>query len=331
MSSPEETRQAADLIERLLTDATFRAEFRRDPATACEQFGLGELAEELRGGGGSAKALYTLELRQSMSSLAGVLMAAAAEGIGALDLVGLGSSPDKQVAGVVNEALSRHSIKAISRAQMQAVEHHDGAGGGGGGAHHGAHGTAEQTTMGIAPASRGATSTPSSRSRAMSTPSTQPGHEHAEQPKPGHEHADGHEHAHDHAKHAGHPEQHAQAKPAASPAHEAHTAKDSMAATPAVAPPAEPHHAAAAPAPAARAGARGARLPSRSTRPRHPLLRTRTSTRQLRPPRLPRPSRPPAASWPPCWRTPTSICPRTPARTSPPARSTRGSSRCSRR
>ena len=42
-------------------------------------------------------------------------MAAAAEGIGALDLAGFGSSPDKRVAGVVNEALSRHSIKAPAR------------------------------------------------------------------------------------------------------------------------------------------------------------------------------------------------------------------------
>jgi cell wall-associated NlpC family hydrolase/murein DD-endopeptidase MepM/ murein hydrolase activator NlpD len=123
VSSPEETKQAADLIERLLTDPAFRTEFRRDPISACESFGLTELAEELRGGG-SAKALYTLELRQSMSSLAGVIMAAAAEGIGALELAGMGgATQDKRVAGVVNEALSRTSIKAISQAQLQAVEH----------------------------------------------------------------------------------------------------------------------------------------------------------------------------------------------------------------
>ena len=130
MSSPEETKQAADLIERLLTDAAFRTEFRRDPISACESFGLTELADELRGGG-SAKALYTLELRQSMSSLAGVIMAAAAEGIGALELAGMGATaPDKRVAGVVNEALSRTSIKAISQAQMQAVEQGGAAGNG---------------------------------------------------------------------------------------------------------------------------------------------------------------------------------------------------------
>ena len=55
VSSPEETNQAADLIERLLTDAGFRAEFRRDPASACERFGLTVLASELRGGSGSAR------------------------------------------------------------------------------------------------------------------------------------------------------------------------------------------------------------------------------------------------------------------------------------
>ena len=120
LSSPEETRKAADLIERLLTDAAFRAEFRRNPAGACERFGLTDLAQELRGGSG-AKALYTLELRQSMSSLAGVIMAAAAEGIGALELAGYARADDKRVAGVVNEALSRTSIKAISQAELKSV------------------------------------------------------------------------------------------------------------------------------------------------------------------------------------------------------------------
>src|SRR4029453_8369736 len=92
-----------------------------------------ELAEE-RGGGSGAKALYTLELRQSMSSLAGVIMAAAAEGIGALELAHMGGGGHKRVgggtkrgAGVVKGALSRHSIKAISQAQMQAVSHGQGA------------------------------------------------------------------------------------------------------------------------------------------------------------------------------------------------------------
>ena len=93
MSSPEETRQAADLIERLLTDAAFRAEFRRDPATACEQLRARSSSPRSCAAAARAKALYTLELRQSMSSLAGVIMAAAAEGIGALELAGFGSEP----------------------------------------------------------------------------------------------------------------------------------------------------------------------------------------------------------------------------------------------
>jgi cell wall-associated NlpC family hydrolase len=214
VSSPDETRQAADLIERLLTDAAFRAEFRRDPASACERFGLSELASELRGGG-SAKALYTLELRQSMSSLAGVIMAAAAEGIGALDLAGFGSSPDKRVAGVVNEALSRHSIKAISQAQLPAAHRHAAAAAGHG--HHDDHPQEDH------------------RRRAA--------HEHereqAKHPRPHHD--DGHGHGHD----RGHVAHDAHAKHGAQPQAAHH---DSLAATPAAAPP-EDHREPAAPAP----------------------------------------------------------------------------------
>ena len=218
MSSPDETKQAADLIERLLTDAAFRAQFRRDPISACEDFGLGDLADELRGGG-SAKALYTLELRQSMSSLAGVIMAAAAEGIGALDFAGFGSSPDKRVAGVVNEALSRHSIKAISQAKLPAAPEHHGAG-------HGHHPAPVEEHHA---ARRGA-----------------PSHEHAhhDHPQPHHDH--GHQHEHGHAR--PHPAEHGDhAKHAAAP-RAGHG--DSLASAPAVAAPVEDHREPAAPAPA---------------------------------------------------------------------------------
>ncbi|MDX6681076.1 MAG: hypothetical protein QOG94_1115 [Solirubrobacteraceae bacterium] len=71
---------AARLIERLLTDRAFRADFRHDPAAACRAAGLDELAEEMAFGSGNA--LQTLETRESRSSLAGVMMAAALEGIG---------------------------------------------------------------------------------------------------------------------------------------------------------------------------------------------------------------------------------------------------------
>src|SRR3954451_22807106 len=70
---------AAQVIERLLVDPTFRARFRRDPAGACRDVGLERLAEEMAFGGG--KAMHTLDMRESKSSLAGVMMAAAMEGV----------------------------------------------------------------------------------------------------------------------------------------------------------------------------------------------------------------------------------------------------------
>ena len=71
---------AARLIERLLADPGLRARFRRDPAAACREAGLDGLAEEMSLGAG--KAMYTLDVRESKSSLAGVMMAAAMEGVG---------------------------------------------------------------------------------------------------------------------------------------------------------------------------------------------------------------------------------------------------------
>ena len=73
------------LIERLLVDPVFRAEFRSDPVGVCGGLGLEGLAAEL----GSGKAMHTLELRESRSSLAGVVMAVAAEGVGVAELRGL--------------------------------------------------------------------------------------------------------------------------------------------------------------------------------------------------------------------------------------------------
>jgi cell wall-associated NlpC family hydrolase len=71
-----DTERAAALLERLLSDPVYRAEFRADPARACAAEGLPEVAAEL----GRGRAMQTLELRESRSSLAGVLMAAALEG-----------------------------------------------------------------------------------------------------------------------------------------------------------------------------------------------------------------------------------------------------------
>ena len=65
---PDESERAAELLERLLTDADFRARFRRDPAAACEDFELPDLARDLgvdhrfdqhaRGGGAALEHLH---------------------------------------------------------------------------------------------------------------------------------------------------------------------------------------------------------------------------------------------------------------------------------
>ncbi len=79
-TSPSEADVAARLIERLLADPSFRARFRRDPVGTCREAGLDQLAQEMSLGGG--KAMHTLDMRESKSSLAGVMMAAAMEGVG---------------------------------------------------------------------------------------------------------------------------------------------------------------------------------------------------------------------------------------------------------
>ena len=48
-SADRENERAGELIERLLVDPEFRAEFRRDPAAACVAAGLPDLAAELAG------------------------------------------------------------------------------------------------------------------------------------------------------------------------------------------------------------------------------------------------------------------------------------------
>jgi hypothetical protein len=66
------------ILARLLEDPVFRARFRRDPAGATRDAGLGHLTDELELG----DPMETLGPRESRSSLAGVLLAGAFEGIG---------------------------------------------------------------------------------------------------------------------------------------------------------------------------------------------------------------------------------------------------------
>jgi cell wall-associated NlpC family hydrolase len=89
-------------------DGGFRAEFRQDPAEACRAYGLDALAEEL---GPSARAIQTLEVRESRSSLAGVVMAIAVEGVGVAELEGLlGRGLHGHAHAAAVKALSAHGM-----------------------------------------------------------------------------------------------------------------------------------------------------------------------------------------------------------------------------
>src|SRR4051812_22025865 len=112
---------AAKLIERLLVDPAFRTTFRRDPAAACREAGLDELAEEMALGAG--KAMMTLDVRESKSSLAGVMMAAAMEGVGLHQFAENVLPHIEDIPGQVGDVLSRVDLPSIRGAL---------AGGGGG-------------------------------------------------------------------------------------------------------------------------------------------------------------------------------------------------------
>src|SRR6185437_8901288 len=74
----DELERSVDLLERMLGDPHLRRRFRTDAAAVLTEAGLPELAAGLGHGG---RALMTLEMRESRSSLAGVMVAAAAEGV----------------------------------------------------------------------------------------------------------------------------------------------------------------------------------------------------------------------------------------------------------
>ena len=111
----EEHERAADLIAMLMRDSAARAAFRRSPAAMCRDHGLDDVAAELAGRDG---ALQSLDVRESRSSVAGVLIAAAAEGVAFFAFIedahaasggGGGFSPD--VAKIV--ALTRPHLPAV--------------------------------------------------------------------------------------------------------------------------------------------------------------------------------------------------------------------------
>src|SRR3954453_11494616 len=102
---------AAKLLERLLSDPGFRAQFRRDPAGACRAAGLDSLAQEMSVGGG--KAMMTLDIRESKSSLAGVMMAGAMEGVGIYQFTENVLPHLEEIPGQVADVLSRVDLPAL--------------------------------------------------------------------------------------------------------------------------------------------------------------------------------------------------------------------------
>ena len=106
----DERDRAVEVLQRLLTDQEFRQTFRRSPAAACLEAGLDDAAAEFSTGGA---ALHTLEMRESKSSLAGVLMAAAAEGAGVFDFAqhAQSASLSGDMRDIAREALDRAGVQ----------------------------------------------------------------------------------------------------------------------------------------------------------------------------------------------------------------------------
>ncbi len=112
----DEVERSAELIERLLGDPDLRRRFRTDPAEVLGQHGLCGMATGL---GQGRRALLTLELRESRSSLAGAMVAAAAEGVDFAHVAeraapglerGAGRALDRLVRGLSHHS-SHHAVK----------------------------------------------------------------------------------------------------------------------------------------------------------------------------------------------------------------------------
>jgi CHAP domain len=105
--------RAATLLRRLIVDPATRAMFRGRPAETARRFGLDDLADEL---GVNEKALHTLEIRESKSALAGLLLAAAAEGVAAVEYVrGVEDRLDGESAKAARRALTQAGLNTVAR------------------------------------------------------------------------------------------------------------------------------------------------------------------------------------------------------------------------
>jgi hypothetical protein len=108
----DELSRSVELLERLLVDAELRRRFRSDAASVLVEAGLPELAAGIGHGG---RALMTLEMRESRSSLAGVMVAAAAEGV---DLAQFAEHAAPALAHDAGSALS-HLVQQPHRAAAE--------------------------------------------------------------------------------------------------------------------------------------------------------------------------------------------------------------------
>src|SRR3954465_10736966 len=121
MAASSEAAVAAKLIERPLRPPAFRARCRRDPAAACREAGLEELAQEMSLGAG--KAMMTLDLRESKASPAGGMMAAAMEGIGIMQFAEHVAPHLDDIPEAIGDVLSRVNLPAIGGAFSPSPHH----------------------------------------------------------------------------------------------------------------------------------------------------------------------------------------------------------------
>jgi hypothetical protein len=114
----DELERSVELLERLLGDSQLRRRFRTDAAAVLSEAGLPELAAGLGHGG---RALMTLEMRESRSSLAGVMVAAAAEGVDLAQFAEHAAPALARDAGGAIHQLMQHPHHAVPKPVHEAV------------------------------------------------------------------------------------------------------------------------------------------------------------------------------------------------------------------
>jgi hypothetical protein len=114
----DDLERSVELLERLLGDPQLRRRFRTDAAAVLTEAGLSELAAGLGHGG---RALMTLELRESRSSLAGVMVAAAAEGVDLAQFAEHAAPALARDAGAAIQQLMQHPHHAAPKPVHEAA------------------------------------------------------------------------------------------------------------------------------------------------------------------------------------------------------------------